>query len=78
MTKYTKTKTKSQKIEILRKNDTSALRMIIKGYPLITKKWVILLGEVPFKKNDAHSIGTEHTVLDIRGDKKTISLYRRW
>ena len=60
--KVHKAKTKSQKIEILRKNDTSALRMIIKASFDPTKKWVIPAGEVPFKKNDA-PIGTEHTVL---------------
>ena len=36
--KVHKAKTKSQKIEILRKNDTSALRMIIKGHPLTPLK----------------------------------------
>jgi len=60
--KVHKAKTKAQKIEILRKNDTSALRMIIKASFDPTKKWVIPAGEVPFKKNDA-PIGTEHTVL---------------
>tara|TARA_Y100001937_G_scaffold120224_1_gene177157 strand:+ start:291 stop:806 length:516 start_codon:yes stop_codon:yes gene_type:complete len=66
--KVHKAKTKAQKIEILRKNDTSALRMVLKASFDPTKKWVIPSGEVPYTPNDA-PIGTEHTVLTSEARK---------
>lgn len=66
--KVHKAKTKAQKIEILRKNDTSALRMVLKASFDPTRKWVIPSGEVPYTPNDA-PIGTEHTVLTSEARK---------
>ena len=60
--KVHKAKTKSQKVEILQRYDTSSLRMLLKASFDPTKEWVIPTGEVPFKPNDAPE-GTEHTVL---------------
>ena len=66
--KVHKAKTKSQKVDILRMNDSQSLRMILKASFDPTKKWVIPSGEVPFTPNDA-PIGTEHTVLASEAKK---------
>ena len=62
LTKVHKAKTKAQKVEILQRYDTQALRMLLKASFDPTKEWVIPAGEVPFKPNEAPE-GTEHTVL---------------
>tara|TARA_Y100000361_G_C10952250_1_gene234403 strand:+ start:35 stop:529 length:495 start_codon:yes stop_codon:yes gene_type:complete len=62
LTKVHKAKTKAQKVEILQRYDTQALRMLLKASFDPTKEWVIPAGEVPFTPNDAPE-GTEHTVL---------------
>ena len=62
LNKVHKAKTKAQKVEILQKYDTQALRMLLKASFDPTKEWVIPAGEVPFTPNDAPE-GTEHTVL---------------
>ena len=48
--KVHKAKTKSQKVDILRINDSQSLRMILKASFDPTKIWFIPSGEVPFKK----------------------------
>ena len=66
--KVHKAKTKSQKVEILQRYDTSSLRMLLKASFDPTKEWVIPTGEVPYTKNDA-PMGTEHTVLQSEARK---------
>ena len=60
--KVNNAKTKDKKIQILRENNSDALRMVFKGSfdPII--EWVLPEGEVPYSKNDAPD-GTQHTVL---------------
>lgn len=55
-------KTKEKKIEILRENNSDALRMIIKGSFDPNIEWVVPEGDVPYNKNEAPD-GTEHTIL---------------
>ena len=55
-------KTKAKKVELLKKYDCDALRVIIKSSFDPNIEWVIPQGEVPFQANDAEE-GTEHTVL---------------
>jgi hypothetical protein len=55
-------KTKEKKIEILRENNSDALRMIIKGSFDPKIEWILPPGEVPFNRNEAPD-GTEHTLL---------------
>ena len=62
LNKVHKAKTKAQKVEILQRYDTQALRMLLKASFDPTKEWVIPAGDVPFTPNDAPE-GTEHTVL---------------
>jgi len=60
--KVHKAKTKAEKVATLIINDSSSLRMILKSSFDPKIEWVIPVGVVPYKKNDA-PIGTEHTVL---------------
>jgi len=55
-------KTKAKKVELLKKYDCDALRVIIKSSFDPNIEWVIPQGEVPFEANYAEE-GTEHTVL---------------
>jgi hypothetical protein len=55
-------KTKEKKVEILRENNSDALRIIIKGSFDPNIEWVVPEGEVPYNKNEAPE-GTEHTRL---------------
>jgi len=55
-------KTKEKKIEILRENNSDALRMIIKGSFDPNIEWIVPEGDVPYQKNEAPD-GTEHTIL---------------
>ena len=55
-------KTKEKKVEILRENNSDALRMVIKGSFDPNIEWVVPEGEVPYNKNEAPD-GTEHTLL---------------
>ena len=61
--KASNAKTKTEKIKILKENNSQALRSILKwNYdPNIVSD--VPEGEVPFTRNDA-PIGTEHTVLE--------------
>lgn len=64
-------KTKNKKIEILKENDSDALRMILKSSFDPNIEWVFPDGDVPYQKNEAAE-GTEHTVLR----KESRKLYR--
>ena len=55
-------KTKEKKVEILRENNSDALRIIIKGSFDPNIEWIVPEGEVPYNKNEAPE-GTEHTQL---------------
>ena len=66
-----KAKTRNQKVEILRKNNTAAFRMVIKASFDPNIVWVMPVGDVPFTPNDAPA-GTEHTRLATEAKK----LYR--
>lgn len=55
-------KTKDKKVQILRENNSEALRMIIKGSFDPNIEWIIPEGDVPYTKNEAPE-GTEHTQL---------------
>ena len=55
-------KTKEKKVEILRDNNSDALRIIIKGSFDPNIEWVVPEGDVPYNKNEAPE-GTEHTQL---------------
>ena len=55
-------KTKDKKIQILRENNSDALRMVLKGSFDPNIEWVLPEGEVPYSPNDAPD-GTQHTVL---------------
>ena len=57
-----KAKTKDKKVEILRKYNSDALRMVIKSSFDPKIEWVIPDGNVPYEKNEAPD-GTEHTLL---------------
>ena len=57
-----KAKTKNKKVEILRKYNSDAFRMIIKASFDPEIVWVLPEGDVPYTPNDAPA-GTEHTRL---------------
>ena len=66
--KVGKLKTKKQKVDFLRQNNTDALRMVVKSSfdPKII--WQLPAGAVPFSPNDAPE-GTEHTILAAEARK---------
>ena len=66
-----KAKTKDKKLEILRKYNSDALRMVIKSSFDPNIVWVMPKGNVPYTPNDAPA-GTEHTRLATEAKK----LYR--
>ena len=66
-----KAKTKNKKVEILRKYNSDAFRMIIKASFDPEIVWVMPEGDVPYTPNDAPA-GTEHTRLATEAKK----LYR--
>jgi hypothetical protein len=85
LSKLAKAKTKDQKVRILRENDTSPLRMILKASFDPSIEWELPEGEVPYKVNDAPD-GTEHTNLAhesrllfhfIKGGNPKLSALRR-
>ena len=57
-----KAKTKNEKVELLRKHNSDALRMVIKSSYDPNIQWDLPEGNVPYTPNDA-PIGTEHTAL---------------
>ena len=66
--KVAKLKTKKQKVEYLKQNNSDALRMVLKSSfdPKIV--WQLPEGPVPFSPNEAPE-GTEHTVLATEARK---------
>jgi hypothetical protein len=60
--KVHKAKTKEQKVQILKENNTDALRKFLKAAFDPKIEWVFPAGEVPYTPNEAPA-GTEHTVL---------------
>ena len=63
-----KAKTKDKKVEILRKYNSDALRMVIKSSFDPNIVWVMPKGSVPYTPNDAPA-GTEHTRLATEAKK---------
>ena len=63
-----KAKTKNKKVEILRKYNSDALRMVIKSSFDPNIVWVMPKGNVPYTPNDAPA-GTEHTRLATESRK---------
>ena len=63
-----KAKTKNKKVEILRKYNSDALRMVIKSSFDPNIKWLLPEGSVPYVPNDAPE-GTEHNVLSYESRK---------
>ena len=61
--KASNAKTKSEKIKILKENNSQALRSVLKWNYDPNINTDLPEGEVPYEKNDA-PIGTEHTVLE--------------
>ena len=66
-----KAKSKNKKIEILRKYNNPAFRMVIKASFDPNIVWVMPAGDVPYEPNDSPA-GTEHTRLSTEAKK----LYR--
>ena len=66
-----KAKTKNKKVEILKKYNSDAFRMVIKASFDPEIVWVMPKGDVPFTANEAPA-GTEHTRLATEAKK----LYR--
>ena len=57
-----KAKTKTQKVELLRKYKTDSLKMFLKAAFDPKIEWLLPKGDVPYKANESEE-GTEHTVL---------------
>tara|TARA_B100000780_G_scaffold203207_1_gene144196 strand:+ start:9665 stop:10174 length:510 start_codon:yes stop_codon:yes gene_type:complete len=66
--KVGKAKTKAQKVQLLQKHNTDALRMLLKASFDPTKEWVFPEGATPYTPNDAPE-GTDHTVLSMEAKK---------
>lgn len=62
LTKVNNAKDKAKKIQVLKDNDSSALRMILKGAFDPNIKWSLPSGTPPYMANEA-PVGTEHTLL---------------
>ena len=60
--KVAKAKTKKQKVELLRQNNTDALRMVLKSSFDPRIEWELPEGDVPYTPNEAPE-GTEHNML---------------
>ena len=63
-----KAKTKTQKVELLRKYKTDSLKMFLKAAFDPKIEWVFPKGEVPYTPNDSPA-GTEHTLLQQESKK---------
>jgi hypothetical protein len=66
--KVGKLKTKKQKIDYLRENNSDALRMVVKSSFDPNIVWELPEGPVPYQPNSAPE-GTEHTVLAYEAKK---------
>ena len=62
LTKVNNAKDKPKKIDVLRRYDTSELRMFLKGAFDPKLEWLLPEGTPPYKPNEA-PVGTEHTWL---------------
>ena len=60
--KVAKAKTKKQKVDLLRENNTDALRMVLKSSFDPRIEWDLPEGDVPYTPNEAPE-GTEHNML---------------
>ena len=60
--KVAKAKTKKQKVELLRQNNTDALRMVLKSSFDPNIEWDLPEGDVPYTPNESPE-GTEHNML---------------
>ena len=63
-----KAKTKTQKVELLRKYKTDSLKMFLKAAFDPKIEWVFPKGEVPYTPNESPA-GTEHTLLQQESKK---------
>ncbi len=63
LTKVNNAKDKTKKIQVLKDNDSSALRMVLKGAFDPNIKWALPTGTPPYMANEAPK-GTEHTLLE--------------
>ena len=68
LTKLGKIKSKKDKVNYLKENNTDALRQVIKSSFDPTIKWALPYGDVPFIPNDSPE-GTEHNVLSYETRK---------
>ena len=84
-TKVNNAKDKPRKLKVLRDNDSTPLRQILKGAFHPDIEWALPKGDVPYTVNDA-PLGTEHTVLSqqakrlylfIKGGDNTLSQNKR-
>ena len=62
LTRVNNAKDKPKKVEILRQNNSEALRMVLKGAFDPSIEWDLPEGTPPYMENEAPA-GTEHTVL---------------
>ena len=60
--KINNAKDKPRKLKVLKDNDTTPLRQVLKGAFDPNIEWLLPLGEVPYTANEA-PIGTDHTLL---------------
>ena len=67
---FSKAKTRAEKVEILKKNETWALKDIIKGSMDPKVEWLLPKGEVPYTPCDAHNHPT--TLLKKHKDFKYV------
>ena len=68
LTKVNNAKDKPKKIEVLRQNDSTSLRQVLKGGFDPKIEWDLPEGTPPYKENDAPA-GTEHTTLYTEAKK---------
>ena len=80
-----KAKTKTQKVELLRKYKTDSLKMFLKAAFDPKIEWALPKGEVPYTVNDA-PVGTDHTILSqeakrlylfVKGGDNTVKQNKR-
>ena len=56
LTKVNNAKDKAKKIQVLKDNDSSALRMVLKGAFDPNIKWALLFGTPPYMANEAPKV----------------------
>ena len=67
-TKINNAKDKPKKIEVLRRNNTPGMRMVLKGAFDPKIEWDLPVGTPPYIANEAPA-GTEHTYLEIEAKR---------